>query len=209
MSTHSQKPIGPDSGRQRASLDATGSFQGDTVVSQAAGGGDDLLEAAIVLEREQAALIESAPVYQETLAVYVMAKHEQVERIEVRLENLIEQQEARLQQTQARQPGFLSLPGARRNWQAQQAQQQASIQALHSRLEAVREIKEGTGLHSPRIEELAKRKLRAAEPELVKDWDALREAERLNQAHMRRLAREEKRSRDIGGRGRTLGLRLD
>jgi len=34
-------------------------------------------------------------------------------------------------------------------------QQQNTMQRLHSQLESVREIKEGMGVHSPRIDELA------------------------------------------------------
>ena len=114
--------------------------------------GADLLEAAQAAEIEQQATLEAAPVeqsYPETLALYVQAKHDQVEHIEDRLENLIDRQQARLQQTQASAPGRLSLPGSKRAWQNQQAQQQARLQTLHARLEAVREIKEGMGLHSP------------------------------------------------------------
>ena len=91
--------------------------------------GADLLEAAQAAEIEQQATLEAAPVeqsYPETLALYVQAKHDQVEHIEDRLENLIDRQQARLQQTQASAPGRLSLPGSKRAWQNQQAQQQAS-----------------------------------------------------------------------------------
>ena len=93
--------------------------------------------------------------YRQILALYVQAKFDQVVHIEDRLENLIDRQQARLQQLQASAPGRLSLPGTRRAWQNRQSQQQTRVQTLHNRLEAVREIKEGMGLHSQKIEELA------------------------------------------------------
>ena len=102
--------------------------------------------------------------------MFVQAKHDQVEYIEEQLENLIGRQKARLQQTQANAPGRFSLPSSRRVW--------LSLQTLHARLEAVREVKESMGLHSPKIEELATRKMRAERPELASDWDVMREAMR-------------------------------
>ena len=83
-----------------------------------------------------------------------------------------------MQQTQARQSGILALPGARAKWQQQQ--QQNTMQRLHGRLESVREIKDGMGVHGLRIEELAIRKLRAQEPELAREWDDRQEAQRLH-----------------------------
>ena len=174
--------------------------------------GDGLLAAAEATEAEQQAALEAAPLdqtYQEALALYVQAKHDQVERIEDRLENLIDRQQARLQQTQANQPGLLSRPGAKRAWQNQQMQQQARLQSLHVRLEAVREIKEGMGLHSPKVEELATRKMRAENPELASDWDAMREAARRHQALQRREEQERKQAQALeqrSGRSQSLGL---
>lgn len=177
----------------------------------ATSGGEELLEAAQEIEREQQAALEAAPIeqtYQEALAVYVQAKFAQVEHIEDRLENLIDRQQARLQQTQASAPGRLSLPGSKRAWQNQQAQQQARLQTLHARLEAVREIKEGMGLHSPKIEELATRKMRAENPELASDWDAMREAARRHELLMRKQEQERKQSQaqERPGRSQSLGL---
>lgn len=173
--------------------------------------GDGLLAAAEATEAEQQAALEAAPLdqtYQEALALYVQAKHDQVERIEDRLENLIDRQQARLQQTRANQPGLLSRPGAKRAWQNQQMQQQARLQSLHVRLEAVREIKEGMGLHSPKVEELATRKMRAENPELASDWDAMREAARRHQALQRREEQERKQAQALErpGRSQSLGL---
>lgn len=155
--------------------------------------GEALSGAAQDLERAQQALLESAAIeqaYRQAQAAYVQARHAQVERIEDRLESLIDRQQARLQQTQQSRPGLLAMPGAKRAWQSQQAQQQARLHTLQGRLEAVREIKEGMGLLSPRIEELATRKLRAEHPRLTADWDALQEASRRRQIALRQQAKE-------------------
>ncbi|MDL1867480.1 conjugal transfer protein, partial [Betaproteobacteria bacterium PRO4] len=119
--------------------------------------GKELLEAAQKFELEQQVALEAAPIeqtYQEALAVYVQSKYSQVEQIEDRLENLIDRQQARLQQAQAGKPGFLARPGTRQTWQSEKAKQQARLQVLHTRLEIVRDIKEGMGIHGAKIEEL-------------------------------------------------------
>ncbi|MGJ0492640.1 IncP plasmid survival protein KfrC family protein [Methylobacter sp.] len=155
--------------------------------------GEALSVAAQDLERAQQALLESAVIeqaYQQAQAAYVQAKHAQVERIEDRLERLIDRQQARLQQTQQSRSGLLAMPGTKRVWQSQHAQQQARLHTLQGRLEAVHEIKEGMGLLSPKIEELATRKLRAEHPKLTADWDALQEASRRRQIALRQQAKE-------------------
>lgn len=171
------------------------------------------VEAAEGIEREQQAMLEAAPVeqtYEHALALHVQAKHAQVERIEDKLENLIDRQQARLQQTQAGQPGRISLPSTKRAWQSKQAQQRARLQTLNNRLSVVREIKEGMGIHAPRIEEMATRKMRAENPELASDWDAMREANRRHQALMRRQEQEKKQTQaQERSRGQRLSNKLD
>jgi BarA-like signal transduction histidine kinase len=175
---------------------------------------DALLERAQEAQAEQTALLEATPLesqYGAAFAAQVEAKHDQAERVEDRLENLIELQASRLQQAQSSQPGILALPGARAKWQQKMQQQQSTMQRLQGRLETVREIKEGMGIHGPRIEELATRKLRAQEPELAKDWDDLREAQRQRQALLRKQEQEKKQvlereQREHLGRGMRLGL---
>ncbi|MBV6831319.1 IncP plasmid survival protein KfrC family protein [Xanthomonas euvesicatoria] len=207
------RQLTPNAGRADARRVQPASVAGSatSTTSRAAATGDGLLAAAEAADTEQQAALEAAPLdqtYQEALALYVQAKHDQVERVEDRLENLIDRQQARLQQTQASQPGLLSRPGAKRAWQNQQMQQQARLQSLHVRLEAVREIKEGMGLHSPKVEELATRKMRAENPELASDWDAMREAARRHQALLRREEQEKKQAQTLErpGRSQSLGL---
>lgn len=177
---------------------------------------DALQDRALEAQAEQAALLEASPLesqYSAAFAAQVEAKHDQAERIEDRLEDLIERQESRMEQAQVKQPGMLALPSTRAKWQ-QQMQQQATLQRLHGRLETVREIKEGMGIHSPRIEELAARKLRAQEPELASEWADMREAQRRHEALQRKEEQEKKQAQDRErreqiertGRGLRLGL---
>jgi DNA repair exonuclease SbcCD ATPase subunit len=168
-----------------------------------------LLELVQEAKAEQTALFEATQLesqYNAGFAALVEEKHDQVERIEDKLENLIDLQASRLQQTQAKQPGILALPGARAKWQQQLQQQQNTLRRLHGRLESVREIKDGMGVHGPRIEELAIRKLRTQEPELAREWDDMQEAQRLHQALQRKQEKEKKTwEREQLSRG---GLRL-
>jgi hypothetical protein len=183
-----------------------------TVISEA----DALQAAAEDAHGEQQALLETSPLesqYTAALAAHVEAKHDQVARIEDRLEGVIEQQEAKLHQIEAKQPGILSMPSTRANWQSQVQQQQALLQRLHGRLEGVREIKDGMGLHGPRVEELAARKLRHDEPELAEGWDQMRAAQRAHEALMRKQDQEKRikleREQSAGiGRGQTQSLSL-
>lgn len=196
-------------GTSRTATPARAGQQQSPAVKQSSSG-EDLLQAAQEAETEQQALLESAPIeqtYQQTLALYVQAKHDQVERIEDRLEQLVDRQQARLQQLQSNAPGLLSLPRTKAAWQQQQAQQQARLQTLHTRLDMVREIKEGMGIHAPKIEELATRKMRAEHPELAGDWDSMREAARRHQALMRKQEQEKKQAQERErGRSQSLGL---
>lgn len=159
---------------------------------------------------EQTALLEATPLESQFSAVFaalVEAKHDQAERLEERLEALIERQASRLLQTQSDVPGLLVRPAKRTQWQQQIQQQQGLMQRLQGRLETLREIKDGMGIHAPRIEELAARKLRVHEPQLALDWDDMLEAQRLRQALLRKQERESQRlERTARGQGLCLGL---
>jgi hypothetical protein len=193
--------------RQQASAEPNKQIGRDTETQT-----DALLELAQEMQAEQTALLESTPLesqYSAGFAALVEEKHDQAERIEDKLENLIDLQVSRLQQTQARQPGLFALPGARSKWQQLVQQQQNTMQRLHGRLESVREIKEGMGVHNPRIDELAIRKLRAQEPELASEWDDMQEAQRLHQAQQRKQTQEKKQvleREQLSGSGLRLGL---
>jgi len=176
---------------------------------------DSLYQQALDSQSEQQTLLDTTPLasqYGAALAAQVEAKQDQVERIEDRLENVIEQQETKLHQIEARRPGFLALPSTKASWEAQVQQQQALLQRLHGRLDGVREIKDGMGLHGPRIEELAAKKLRQAEPELAEGWDEMRAAQRAHEALMRKKDQEKRakiereRAPSIGGRTQSLSI---
>lgn len=190
----------------------TRALQATAQAREAEAQADSLLERARELQTEQAGLPESGQVevsYSTALAVQIEAKHGQAERIEDKLENLIEQQASKLQQSRSQQPGLIALPGTRARWQHQLQQQQSTMERLQGRLEAVREIKEGMGVHGPRLEELATRKLRHADPALAAEWDELQEAQRLNLAHQRRLQKEkEQREQQRTGAGRSHTLAI-
>jgi vacuolar-type H+-ATPase subunit I/STV1 len=164
---------------------------------------DSLLDEAREVDSEQSNLVDTSPLdsqYNAALQTQVDAKHDQAERIEDRLEILIEVQASRLQLIQSQQPGILALTSTRQLWQQQVQQQQNTMQKLRGRLEVVREIKEGMGIHSPRIEELAAHKLKFKEPSLSSDWIDMQEAQRWHQVLMRKQEQDKKRllNNDVG-----------
>ena len=157
----------------------------------------NLVSSAKMMEIKQQTMIKGRFVeqsYQKTLAIYVQTKHNQAESIKDRMEDLINQQQAQLQQTQSNRPGVLSMPRTRKAWQASQTKQQSRLQTLHARLEKIQEIKEGMGLHSPRIKELANRKMRLENPKLAKDWDLMKQAKRQHQALMKKQEQEKRQT---------------
>lgn len=156
---------------------------------------DGLLERANAEQAEQAALLDTPSIesqYATALAAQIENKHDQVERIEDRLENLIEQQSSRLQQSRSQQPGLIALPSTKAKWQQQLQQQQSTMQRLQGRLEMVREIKDGMGAHAPRIEELAVKKLRHDEPGLASEWGEQQAAIRRHQVLQRKKEMEQR-----------------
>ncbi len=174
--------------------------------------GNDLLGRAQEAECQQAALLATAPLesrYSDALAEYVEAKYEQAERLEDRLENLIEQEMTNQEDYQAHRPAGLFLrPVARVAWEREQARKQATILRLQNRLEHVREIKEEMGLTGPKIEELAVRKLRLRKPDLADEWDDMRTAQRQHEAMKRQREQQPTRSQSLS-RIRSLNVMSD
>lgn len=150
---------------------------------------DGLLGLARGIEAQEAGEIAApAAIEEEYAGALVQAieeKQDQASQIEDRLENMIEAQSARLQQVQAHPPGMLSTATTRAKWQAQMAQAQATIQLLQSRLETVREIRDGITVHGSKIEALAAEKVAHRDPKLADDFAELQEARRLHEIHMR------------------------
>jgi len=171
--------------------------QHDNRIGAATDLGNDLLEQAQETQCEQAALLDTTSLesrYNGALAEYVQEKQEQVERLQYRLENLIEEEMANLESWQAHRPAGLFLrPAARGAWEREQARKQICIQRLQNRLEHVRGIKEEMGLQGPKIEELAVRKLRLKEPDLSGEWDDMRTAQRNHET----IERQKKQPRSL------------
>jgi hypothetical protein len=171
---------------------------------------DDLLVKAQGIDREQQALMETATderaTYPEMLELYIQSKQDQVGTLEDQLESLIAQQQSQLQQSQANRPSLLALPKTKQAWATQQTQQQARLMTLQTRLESVRELKDGMGLHSPKLEELAEHKLRKHDPALVEGWDSALETQRSHQAMLRKQAQDKNRVKKVGN-GLSLGLK--
>lgn len=181
--------------------------QGGGVNGFKVGDGDIELTSADRVDSEIVSLLEAASpqqLYESALAHYIEAKHDQIEHIEDRLDHLIDVEQARLQQIVGNRPGLLSTPASRRQWQALQGRQQARLSVLTQRLASVREIRDGTHLHSPRIEELATRKLRAAHPELASRWDAM-QIELRRESLLTKFGDDESRAQ---GKHRGGGLKL-
>ncbi|EMR9609710.1 TPA: traN-like protein [Escherichia coli] len=130
--------------------------------------------------------------YQEAIDAAIAEKESQAESLENRLESMIDKQETVLQQMMSRQPGFLSMPGQKAKWQSQVQQQQALLSRLQNRLETVKEIHDGMGLHGPKIHELATAKVRHDKPDLAEGWDEMRAAHRAHENLMRKQAKEQK-----------------
>ena len=194
------------SGRSLEDMALSLSLMASEIAKSAERTGNAELESAIDSERQQDALLDASSIedrYSGTLASYVEAKHDQVERLESRLETLLERQQAQLAQLQSSPPGKLSLPSTRAAWRQAQATQQSSILTLQNRLENIRELKDAMGLHSPRIEEMAHRKMRFHHPSMASDWDVYQVEQRRLQAELRNTSNNQQSS------GRGLGLRRD
>lgn len=147
---------------------------------------------SVAMAAEQQAALETASIeqsYSQQLEAYILQKQEQAGQLEDKLELLLDQQQSRLQKIQNAKPGFLAMPGSRAAWQEQVTKQQSVLNRIQGRLEVVRELKDGMGIHSPKIEELAARKLRQEQPELTEEYDEMRQAQRAHN-HRERLEKE-------------------
>lgn len=144
------------------------------------------------LQKLQADVDDIEQEYKDAVKAAVANKEMQAEYLENRLESLIDKQEAVLQQMMSRKPGFLTLPGQKAKWQTQIQQLQSLLSRLHNRLETVKEIHDGMGVHGSRIHELATAKVRHEKPELAAGWDDIRSAQRAHENLMRKLAKEQK-----------------
>ncbi len=148
------------------------------------------------IEAEQARLRDESAGerYQAALQTYLQANAQRIERIESRLETLIENQQSTLSELKAHEPGFLASRRAKSEWSASLETAQDRLQSLNNRLSRVEEVKEQSA-------ELAEEKMRGREPELANAWDQARQAERNAQEKQRQIRtaeREKSRSLELG-----------
>lgn len=159
-----------------------------------------LLNQSERLAEEQAQLFEQKQVVEETVDhlfnTYLIEKTEQVERIEERLEGLVNNQMVKLQSLQNNRPGFLSLPSTKNNWNMNVQMAQVRLNSLQDRLEDIREIREGMVMGGPKLQELAMRKLRREEPDLMEKFDEIQTALRVHRLHEKQ--RQEKKVQHQG-----------
>lgn len=168
-----------------------------------------VIEDAHTAQTEQTALTDTNMIYQNSLTNYIRAKYEQVGRIEDLLENDIENQHSLLQETMMHQPGRFALPSTKKSWEKLKSFQKARLDSLRYRLEYVREIKESMGINSPRLEELAERKLRFFEPELAAETDRFRELALRNHIMQQNIKKKELhkgKSNSRGGHSNSIGV---
>ena len=148
---------------------------------------------ARAIEADQARLQGqgSGEQYQAALQTYLRANAQRIERIENRLEVLVENQQSTLSELKTHEPGFLASRRVRSEWSASLETAQDRLQNLNNRLSRVEEIKEQSA-------ELVEEKLREQEPEMTKAWDQARQAERNAQERQRQArAAERQQSRTL------------
>ena len=120
------------------------------------------------VERQQNFLIENQ--YTDSLSSIINEKNEQVKRLETKLSKLITETNSQIGRLQSTKPGMFSLPGKKKEWDNKINQQKHIVTVATQRLELVHEIRDDMGLHSSKIEDMAKKKLYFRDPHLVKKY---------------------------------------
>lgn len=120
------------------------------------------------VERQQNFLIENQ--YTDSLSSIINEKNEQVKRLETKLSKLITETNSQIGRLQSTKPGIFSLPGKKKEWDNKINQQKHIVTVATQRLELVHEIRDDMGLHSSKIEDMAKKKLYFRDPHLVKKY---------------------------------------
>ncbi len=148
------------------------------------------------IEAEQARLRDQSVGgrYGAALHTYLQANTQRIERIENRLESLIESQQTALGELETQRPGFLASAGTKTAWNASREASQDRLQILQTRLSRLEELRDQSA-------ELAEEKMRDREPELASAWDAVRREQRGRQEEQRRerqTMRQSDRSQDRG-----------
>ncbi len=193
----------PDGGQPQhpRSRGSEGQAQANSLTGLADDGARSESAQARAIEAEQARLRDQSvgERYQVSLQTYLQANSQRIERIEDRLETLIENQQAALGELEAQRPGFFSSGVTKATWAADREASRDRLQVLQGRLARVEELREQSA-------ELAEEKMRDQELELTRSRDAARRAQRGQQEEQRRerqATRGKDRSQD---RGRELEL---
>lgn len=127
--------------------------------------------------------------YDSSLLTYIGAKSEQVDRIEQKLEAIIQTQQREMDQLQRNKPSILTKSSIRNQWQQDISRRKSICNRLTTRLEFVRELKEEVDVLSSKLEALAEQKLRKEEPELARRRDTIlkklrqTQVEQIKQSH--------------------------
>lgn len=162
------------------------------------------------LQAEQAVLGDAVfspqQAYTRELEAAIQEKHEQIERIEWGISELIEQTEEALERSKNTKPGFLTKPSTRHQWEQGIQKMEQRLIALRNRLDAIKEISETTGVHGPQLEQMAAKTVAKRQPELVEQWELEREKERKKIAEER--ANKKKENTGIKSQGKSTGLTL-
>ena len=139
------------------------------------------------IEADQARLQSqsSGGPYQAALQTYLQANAQRIERIENRLEILVENQQSNLSELKTQEPGFLASRRAKAEWSTSVETAQDRLQTLNHRLSRVEEIKEQSA-------ELAEEKMREREPAIARMWDQTRQAQRGAQEKQRKARSAER-----------------
>ncbi|MFC1098385.1 IncP plasmid survival protein KfrC family protein [Pasteurella multocida] len=141
---------------------------------------------AIEAERQQNFLIENQ--YTDSLNSIINEKNEQVKRLETKLSKLINDTSSQISRLQSNKPSIFALPGKKKSWESNLNKHKHIMTVATQRLEFVHEIRDDMGLHSSKIEDMAKRKLYHRDPHLVKKYRGV-----IQNENERRMAEHKKR----------------
>lgn len=149
---------------------------------------------AMEAERQQNFLIENQ--YTDSLNSIINEKNEQVKRLETKLSKLITDANSQIGRLQFSKPGMFSLPAKRKEWDNKINQQKHIVTIATQRLELVHEIRDDMGLHSSKIEDMAKKKLYFRDPLLVKKYRGVVQNENARRIAESKKKEEQKRQQE-------------
>lgn len=153
---------------------------------------------ALELERQQNFLIENQ--YTDSLSSIINEKNEQVKRLETKLFKLITDTNSQIGRLQSSKPGMFSLPGKKKEWEIRINQKKHIVTIATKRLELVHEIRDDMGLHSSKIEDMAKKKLYYRDPHLVNKYRGIVQNENERRIVESKKKEEQKRQQELSNK---------